>query len=249
MADELVELCLPIYRDISLDDDDKFEKSEALVRESSTLKGDALNDMIMRVCHQCRETAEAEKSSRAQPLAPSRPAIVAQTAESSKPNPLNTTAAPALASTSGPRRFTFNPHASAFTPPAPSFPVPAPIPAGVQRANYDWRREQVNQTITRLDVRIKQLSDGIKSDDARMKEFERQAHENVTRVYGSSPPMDARTGDGRKLMLHADWAENQAQQLKAGLAKKRQEWVRLRTERDERYMDLFPGEGEMGPMG
>ncbi|KAL8721407.1 MAG: hypothetical protein Q9181_007710 [Wetmoreana brouardii] len=139
----------------------------------------------------------------------------------------------------------------------PSFPVPAPfppakpapIPAGIQQANYEWRRAQVNQSIARLDSRIKHVSNGVKSDDAKIKEFERQAHVNVTRVYGSSPPMDARTGGGRRLMLHADWADKQAKQLKAGLVKKRQEWNRLRAERDELYMELFPGEGEMGPMG
>ncbi|KAL8720008.1 MAG: hypothetical protein Q9181_007978, partial [Wetmoreana brouardii] len=91
MADDLVQLCLPTYQDRSLDDEDKFEKSEALIRETSTLKGEVLDDMIMRVCHQCRETAEADKSRRARPTAPSRPAVVVQTAESSKPSPFSTT--------------------------------------------------------------------------------------------------------------------------------------------------------------
>ena len=72
MIDELIELCLPIFRDNSLDDDQRPEEVQRTLSAVSTLRGQQLESLTLRVVHLCRERIQAEETLKAasSPLRP-----------------------------------------------------------------------------------------------------------------------------------------------------------------------------------
>ena len=72
MIDEFIELCLPIFRDNSLDDDQRLEEVQRTLSALSTLRGQQLESMTLRVAHLCRERNQAEETLKAasSPLRP-----------------------------------------------------------------------------------------------------------------------------------------------------------------------------------
>lgn len=60
MDDELVSIVLPIFRDASIDDEDRTEQAWELLKENSPRKGQALEDQRSRVFLMCREIVEGE---------------------------------------------------------------------------------------------------------------------------------------------------------------------------------------------
>ena len=72
MIDEFIESCLPIFRDNSLDDDQRLEQVQRTLSALSTLHGQQLESLTLRVAHLCRERIQAEETLQAasSPLRP-----------------------------------------------------------------------------------------------------------------------------------------------------------------------------------
>ncbi|KAI4088755.1 MAG: hypothetical protein LQ339_008655 [Xanthoria mediterranea] len=62
MIDELIESCLPIFRDNSLDDDQRLEEVQRTLSAVSTLRGQQLESLTLRVAHLCRERIQEEET-------------------------------------------------------------------------------------------------------------------------------------------------------------------------------------------
>ena len=74
MADEFVGSCLPIFRDSELEDDQRLEEVQKVLLSSSTLHGQQLERLTLRVAHLCRERIQSEAASQAR-SSPSRTRI------------------------------------------------------------------------------------------------------------------------------------------------------------------------------
>ena len=63
VADRLYELCLPILKDPSVEDEDKTEKLQELLEQESSLKGKPLEEAILSVLWRFRESTNPSKAS------------------------------------------------------------------------------------------------------------------------------------------------------------------------------------------
>lgn len=63
VSDALYELCLPVLNDLTIEDEDKTEKLEELLQRESSLTGKQLEDAVLNVLWQFRESTVPSKTS------------------------------------------------------------------------------------------------------------------------------------------------------------------------------------------
>ncbi|KAL8883120.1 MAG: hypothetical protein Q9192_007438 [Flavoplaca navasiana] len=201
MADEFVESCLPIFRERELEDDQRLEEVQKVISTESTLRGQQLETLTLRVAHLCRERIQSEAASQAASL-PSRPGVpqvrVHRPSRRSSPGqelsagaaetvPAQNTS-PSLTTTPTTRRGRLNPNAREFTPGGSSSPSQRPAPIGTAYTPSTWPRTQhsnssAEEQRARYQARIRSINAGIKLIDdflvPREKERIRQAQAEI----------------------------------------------------------------------
>ncbi len=154
VSDTLYELCLPILEDSAIEDEDKTEKLEELVEKESSLVGKALENAVLNILWQFRESKEPSKTP-----PPIRHTIIRR----SSPAPWQSRASTPLASPSlggvspaAPPGLGYVPpgfirsksfSASPFTSPRPSprLALATPIPHSPSLSSYEFSEPGVSQ--------------------------------------------------------------------------------------------------------
>ncbi|KAL8685599.1 MAG: hypothetical protein Q9218_007659 [Villophora microphyllina] len=197
--------------------------------------------------------AEATSSPRTDPI----PTIIAcpppvVTSPASGETSASAVAAPLPAtsrSTLDPRRPWFVPRSQLglpYQPPHPSAPAQVPpIPAPMQRFHYAFRNDHENKVLSSLDRRMLTLKRQIEELKAQISQLLTECDEAI--AFVDTHKLVETQGEGRKKMLHAQWANKRAETLKKEMNRKMEEYHKLKEEQNDKYMDKFPGEGEMGP--
>ena len=159
LSDDTYELCLPILEDTALDEEEKTEKIEGLVKEKVSLSGQALEEIVLNILWRHRNTKNPSKST-----PPVRHAIIRQSSPSQWPYPARTSSSslassPRIgrASPAPPPGFGVAPPAfmrsrsfgttSPFGSPRPSprLAFASPIPHSPSLSNYEFTEINANE--------------------------------------------------------------------------------------------------------
>lgn len=128
----------------------------------------------------------------------------------------------------------------------PARPTPPHLlPQGVQHANYSARLQHEDSAIGSLDRRIAAAQQQI--NEIKAAQAHHAAEVQAAFDYIEKHRLDETKGVGRHKMLHAQWSSEQEDKKTKELKKKMEEKAKLVEQRNENFMDMFPGEGEMGP--
>ncbi|KAL8749663.1 MAG: hypothetical protein Q9199_007547 [Rusavskia elegans] len=177
MADEFVESCLPIFRDKTLDEDQRLEEVQKALSTFSTLRGRQLENLTLRVAHLCRERIQAEETPKAAsspPRPPSAPRIQVHRpsgpSSSSTELPANAQRLPSPTRIMSSTSSRLNPNAPVFTPaPSPSLsqwpsPNAAVLTPSSLSSTQHWNPSPQEQR-DRYQARIRSNNAGIKLID------------------------------------------------------------------------------------
>ncbi|KAL8663318.1 MAG: hypothetical protein Q9202_003954 [Teloschistes flavicans] len=180
--------------------------------------------------------------------APSSPSRQANTPTPAGPTPASTEPSSRPAPSAPHPRF--NPEVPSFYPwwylGLPARPTPPHLlPQGVQHANYSARLQHEDSAIGSLDRRIAAAQQQI--NEIKAAQAHHAAEVQAAFDYIEKHRLDETKGVGRHKMLHAQWSSEQEDKKTKELKKKMEEKAKLVEQRNENFMDMFPGEGEMGP--
>ncbi|KAL8773421.1 MAG: hypothetical protein Q9203_004446 [Teloschistes exilis] len=159
-------------------------------------------------------------------------------------------AGPSSMPTPSRQRSQLNPEVPSFYPWSylglPAKPIaPHLLPKEVQKANYQLRLTYDNQIIGSLDRRIAAAQRQINELKAAQDRHYADIQEDFDFLQASG--LDTATGLGRHKMLHAQWCNEQADKKAEELRKKTDEKAKLVGERSEKFENLYPKDGELGP--
>ncbi|KAL8851551.1 MAG: hypothetical protein Q9221_003571 [Calogaya cf. arnoldii] len=273
MADEFVDSCLHIFKDQTIDDDQRPEEVQKVLSTLSPLRGQQLESLTLRVAHLCVERIRSEAAASATPR-PSAPRVLVHRPTRSAPSiqpsvtaQPSTTPSGALPSTTS----RLNPNAAVFTPARPpsmsQHPNPnAAIPT-TSSLNFSqhWNLSPQEQH-ARYDARIRSINAGIKLIDdylilcekARIRKAEAEIaalqseHDGLFREFFENYPENKGTwkmyeGEGAKRVRGWTVREMQIDVLKRFIKECPENVLaNLRMAREAFFEDFFPGEGEMG---
>ncbi|KAI4185213.1 MAG: hypothetical protein L6R41_004270 [Letrouitia leprolyta] len=266
MDDELVELLLPVFRDTSIEDEDRTERAWELLLESSSKKGQALEDQRSRVFLMCREIVEGEIVAAAE----ERRRQVQDSGSSSRgpaPDPRNVPgksdrmATQPLATThtdlekTGPST---QPSSSAqwassgFNPTVGDFVPGRPLPRTREekRAAYEQRIEGLRRSMAEKDQQIKNLQTRISWHNQEIVKWESAQDapvEQYLTMLQESAESPMNTEAGRRCLTEASAAGDVLKQFKDARTFLMEEKRKAQEELEELYEDMLPREGESGP--
>ncbi|KAI4170888.1 MAG: hypothetical protein LQ343_004652 [Gyalolechia ehrenbergii] len=245
MDDELVSIVLPIFRDASIDDEDRTEQAWELLKENSPRKGQALEDQRSRVFLMCREIVEGEIAAAAEER---RRQALATGPSSRDPtsDPRNVPGASTQPPSSGQWASSiFNPTVGEFIPGRP-----LPTTRAEKRAAYEHRMQGLRQSMAEKDYQIAELQGQITWHNQEIQKWE-NAQDGPLDEYlamlqaSTEPPMS--TEEGRRRLSEAQAADDILKQLKEAKDRLMQEKRKTQEDLEELHEDMMPREGELGP--
>ncbi|KAL9028539.1 MAG: hypothetical protein Q9196_003106 [Gyalolechia fulgens] len=243
--DELVSVLLPVFRDASLDDEDRAEQAWELLKENSPRKGQALDHQRSRVFLRCREIVEEEIAAPAQERR--RPAQA--TGPSSRGSTSDSRNVPG-ASTQPPSSgrwasASFNPTVGEFVPGRP-----LPTTRAEKLAAYERRMQGLRRRMAEKDNQIAELQGQIEWHNQEIQKWEKAQDEPLEQYLamlqaGTESPMS--TEEGRRHLSDAKAADDFSKQLKQAKGRLMQEKRKTQEDLEELHEDMMPREGELGP--
>lgn len=266
MDEEFANILLPVFKDTSIDDEDRYDQAWALLKEVSSRKGQALEEQRKRVFLRCREIIEAENTAaveerRREALATELPegnptpvdqAISGQSASRAAQlltaidTDLEKVGSSQQLSGSGQRPIsTLNPRVGEFIPGRP-----LPQSKEEKRAAYEHRMESLREQMAAKDDEIKQLQGQIKWHNEEIQKCEITQHEPLGQyltLLEASTESPMSSDEGRRLLSEGQAAEDKVNDLKEAKSSLMREKLKAQEELEELHEDMMPGEGELGP--
>ncbi|KAL8938003.1 MAG: hypothetical protein Q9216_004131 [Gyalolechia sp. 2 TL-2023] len=245
MDDELVSILLPVFRDTSIDDEDRTEQAWELLKENSPRKGQALEDQRSRVFLMCREIVEEENTAAVEER---RRQALARGSSSRDPtsDPRNVPGASTQPSSS--RQWaghSFNPTAGAFIPGRP-----LPMTRAEKRAAYERRMKVLRQSMTEKDDQITELQGQITWHSQEIQKWEDVQDgplDQYLAMLQNSTESPMSTEEGRRRLSEAQAADDILKQLNEAKNRLVQEKRKTQEDLNELHEDMMPREGEIGP--
>ncbi|KAL8720422.1 MAG: hypothetical protein Q9225_002712 [Loekoesia sp. 1 TL-2023] len=266
MDEELANILLPVFRDTSLEDEDRYDQAWTLLKEVSSRKGQALEEQRKRVFLRCREIIKAETTAAAEER---RRQAAATELPEGNPTPVDRTisgqstskAAQLLTATdanlekggssqqpSGSAQrpiSTLNPRVGEFVPGRP-----LPQSKEEKRAAYEHRMESLRAKMAAKNEEIKQLQGQIKWHNEEMQKLQISQNEPLGRyltLLEASTESPMSSDEGRRLLSEGQAAEDKTKELKEARSSLMREKLKAQEELEELHEDMMPREGELGP--
>ncbi|KAL8639291.1 MAG: hypothetical protein Q9228_003664 [Teloschistes exilis] len=263
-TDELYEACITTFRRLGVGNEEEAQDiTEEYIRRKTYLSDRrGQEEQILEIWHRCRAAIQSPTtglSSAGQSWQTSHQLLVQETdrfhsagdSSSSKAGASTPAeAGPSSMPTPSRQRSQLNPEVPSFYPWSylglPAKPIaPHLLPKEVQKANYQLRLTYDNQIIGSLDRRIAAAQRQINELKAAQDRHYADIQEDFDFLQASG--LDTATGLGRHKMLHAQWCNEQADKKAEELRKKTDEKAKLVGERSEKFENLYPKDGELGP--
>ncbi|KAL8930442.1 MAG: hypothetical protein Q9208_000626 [Pyrenodesmia sp. 3 TL-2023] len=233
---ELADACFFLWEDVTLDDDERLERAEAIMKEQSPNAGP---EQILRVCSRCddlvrKRAADREKIEKRK---------AAEEAEKAK----ETAAGPSTTSSSqgAPAGFSFNVGAAEFRPGQPL--PPRPLTDEEKREAYRIRKAHVDAAMGRADTYIADLQKKINGHDAEIKRLEAVNASALDAVNRRLPLIPTGEPEQQEFLARAAEAEDRAGELKEEKARLMNEKLAAQEERNLLHEEMWPQKGELLP--